>query len=427
MRCCPNFPSAAAAVLLVLAMLWGTDAASAEPDQRIYQAAKENRQSALDFLKQIVDIDSGTGDVAGGNKVAAILASRLRALGAQIQRQAAEAQGLPDNLIATFHGSGKGKILIIAHLDTVFGPGTVAVRPFRCDANRAYGPGVADEKAGLVDAITALKILHDTGFTNYSGITLLVDTSEETGSRGSTKLIQSLAAQNDVELNMEPADPSDSLTVWRKGSAAVTIAVKGRAAHAGVAPQDGRNAAIELIHQINALDGVFPSFGDGLTVNLTMMKAGERHNIIPDYAEAGLNVRYRAPEQLEQVFSRIKLDAQTTKIPDTIVTVTSASNYPPLIENAQIDSLAGRARAIYAEIGKTLVLSGSGGASESALAMKVGTPALDGLGFVGAEFHTDKEWMDLASVTPRLYLMTRLLMELGSAPLSKTKGQTHDG
>jgi glutamate carboxypeptidase len=390
--------------------------ASSHRDDRVYQAAVANRAAALDLLREIVDVDSGTGDVAGGAKVEALLAGHLRALGAEVRTEPAEAPGLPDNLVAVLHGTGKGKILIIAHIDTVFGPGTVAGRPFSIDPERAHGPGVGDEKGGVVNAITALKILHDLGFKNYATITLLLDDSEEQGSPGSRKLITTLVKQHQVEFNMEPGDPPDALTVWRKGSASIRIQVKGRSAHAGMAPQDGRNAAAELVHQLSALEGVFPHSGDGTTVNLTLLKGGERNNIIPDLAEATLNVRFRKPEDFDVVLAKVEAGAGATLVPDTRVTVMHDPAYPPLTENSQIDALAARARAIYAEIGKTVESSGNGGASESALAMAEGTPALDGLGYVGGDFHTDHEWIDLNSVVPRLYLFTRLLMETGAKP-----------
>src|SRR6202167_718525 len=262
--------------------LAGSVLAAAHRNDKVYQAAVGGRIGALDLLKTIVDIDSGTGDVAGGTAVQAVLAPRLAALGAEVRHEPAEAAGLPDNLVAVFHGTGKGKILIIAHIDTVFGPGTVAGRPFSMDTQRAHGPGVGDEKAGVVNAITALKILHDLKYKNFGTITLLLDDSEERGSPGSRNLIATLAKQHQVEFNMEPGDPPDALTVWRKGSANIVIQVKGRAAHAGMAPQDGRNAAGELMHQLSALQGAFPTSGSGITVNLTVLRAGERANIIPD-------------------------------------------------------------------------------------------------------------------------------------------------
>jgi glutamate carboxypeptidase len=405
----------AAAPALLLLALAGT-ANAAQRNEKVYQAVEANRAAVLDLLKEIVNIDSGTGDVEGGAKVEAVLAARLTQLGAQIRSEPAEAPGLPANLVAVFHGTGKGRILIVAHIDTVFAPGTAAARPFSVADGRAHGPGVGDEKAGVVSAFMALKILHDLGFKNFATITFLLDDSEERGSPGSTKLIRSLAREHDVEFNMEPGDPPDALTVWRKGSASIRIQVKGRAAHAGMAPQDGRNAASELIHQLDSLQGAFPLSGSGITVNLTVLRSGERNNIIQDFAEGVLNVRYRTPEEFDAVLAKVEAAAHATQVPDTTVTVSHDPAFPPLTENAQIDALAARASAIYAEIGKTIALSGNGGASESALAMSEGTPALDGLGFVGGDFHTDHEWIDLNSIAPRLYLFTRLLMETGAKP-----------
>ena len=245
---------AGAALAVTLAVVGAGAHAAPRRDEKVFAAVAANRAGALDLLKQIVNIDSGTGDVAGGTKVAAILADRLKALGAEVRNEKSEVPDLPDNVVAVFHGTGKGKILIIAHFDTVFGPGTVAGRPFSIDAsNRAHGPGVGDEKAGDVMALTALKILHDLNFKNYASITVLLDASEERGSPSCAKLIKTLAKQSDVEFNMEPGDAPDVLTVWRKGASGIVIHVAGRAAHAGVAPQDGRNAAMELIHQIDAL------------------------------------------------------------------------------------------------------------------------------------------------------------------------------
>ena len=390
--------------------------AAPKRNEKIYAAVQANRDGFLALWRDIVNIDSGTRDVAGGAKVTALLAGRLNQLGAETRYEPAEVAGLPDNLVAVFRGSGKGRILVIAHVDTVFGPGTVAQRPFRIEGDRAHGAGVGDEKAGVVNAVMALKILHDTGFKNFATITLLIETSEEGGSTGTQKLIRALAAQHDVEFNMEPGDPPDAITVWRKGSSNVHIQVKGRAAHAGVAPQDGRNAATELIHQLDSIRDAAPLSGDGPTLNLTMLKAGERSNIIPDAAEATLSLRIRKPEEREQILDKLRAAAAKTVVPDTSVTVMAEPGFPPLMETAEVNALADRAAAIYAELGKAVGRAGNGGASESAVAQSVGTPALDGLGLVGGDFHTDHEWVDLKSLEPRLYLITRLLMDAGTNP-----------
>jgi glutamate carboxypeptidase len=391
-------------------------AAAAPRNDKVYAAVQANRAGFLDLLKQIVNIDSGTGDVSGGDLVLGLLAPRLTALGATVRREKAEAPGLPDNLVATFKGTGKGRILMIAHVDTVFGPGTVAKRHFRIEGSRAYGPGVSDEKAGVINGLTALKILRETGFTDFHTITFLIETSEERGSPGTQELIMKLAKAHDVEFNMEPGDPPDALTVWRKGSTVVHVTATGRAAHAGVAPQDGRNAATELVHQIESTKALVPLSGQGATLNLTVLKAGERTNIIPDLAEATYSLRVRKPEEREQILDKLRAAAAKTVVPDTTVTISSERGYPPLIQTKDVDALAARAQTIYAELGKTLGKAGNGGASESAVAQSVGTPALDGLGLVGGDFHTDKEWVDLNSLEPRLYLLTRLLMDAGVNP-----------
>jgi glutamate carboxypeptidase len=330
----------------------------------------------------------------------------------------AERPGLADNTVASLEGSGQGRILMIGHIDTVFEPGTAQRRPYHSDGKRAYGPGVDDEKAGVVEGIFALRILHDLGFRDFKRIVLLMESSEETGSPGTRALIAKLLADADVELNLEPGDEPDVITVWRKGGATFRIEVKGRAAHAGVNPQDGRNAATELIHQIAGVE-VFPKSGSGLTANLTMMQAGTRANIIPENASALINVRVRYATDFDRVEQVLRQDAASTIVPDTTVSVTREPAFPPLPDNAATQALAARAQSIYAGLGLTLGTGGNGGASESAIAAEAGVPALDGLGPAGGGFHSDQEHLLLDTVTPRLYLLTELLIELGRHPPPK--------
>jgi len=402
---------------LALATASAADAApkAAAKDAKLWAAAEAARTSQLQLLQQVVDIDSGTGDVDGGRKVAAVLIPRLKALGMSVETAPAETEGLPDNVVATLSGTGKGRILLIGHMDTVFGPGTVAKRPFRMDGDKAYGPGVGDEKGGVVEAITALQLLHDAGFRDFKRITLLIETSEERGSPGAQKLIARLLKDADVELNLEPGDPPDAVTVWRKGSTTFHVDVKGRAAHAGVAPQDGRNAVLELIHQLQA-DDVFPKSGTGLTANLTVINGGTRNNIIPEDAHAQINVRVRERKQVDEVQAVLEKNAATTAIPDTKVSVSREPAFPPLASNPATDALAARAQAIYSGLGLTLGTGGNGGASESALAADAGVPALDGLGPVGGGFHSDAEYLELKTMTPRLYLLAKLVQDLGRNP-----------
>src|SRR5262249_42327961 len=143
-------------------------------DAKVWAAAEAARPAQLKLLEQVVNVDSGTGDVEGGRKIAAILAERLRTLGYSIETVKAEVDGLPENTVATLAGTGKGRILLIGHIDTVFEPGTVAKRPFHMDANKAYGPGVSDEKAGVIEGVYALQLLHDLKFTDFKQIVFLI-------------------------------------------------------------------------------------------------------------------------------------------------------------------------------------------------------------------------------------------------------------
>lgn len=385
---------------------------AAENNAKVLAAAQAARFAQLQLLEQVVNVDSGTGDVEGGRKVAGMLIPRLKALGMTVESVPAEEPGLAENTVATLIGRGKTRILMIGHIDTVFDPGTAQRRPFHTDDKRAYGPGVADEKGGVVEGLYALQILHDLGFGNFAKVVFLMETSEERGSPGTRALIGKLLKDADVELNLEPGDLPDTLTVWRKGSDTFRIDVKGRAAHAGVAPQDGRNAALELIHQISGLE-IFPKSGDGLTVNLTVMQAGTRANIIPEHASAQVNVRVRDKADFDRVEQVLRKNAETTVIPDTKVTISGGEGFPPLPNNPATDKLAAQAQRIYAGIGRTLATGGNGGASESALAADAGVAALDGLGPVGGGFHSDQEFLELETVTPRLYLLTMLLIDLG--------------
>lgn len=404
--------------LAAVALLAATPALAA-PDP-VLKAAQAVRADQLKLLETLVNIDSGTLDKVGGQKASELVAAELRASGMSVELVPAELPTLPDNVVARLRGTGRGRILMIAHTDTVFGPGTVARRPFRIDGARAYGPGVIDEKGGVVEGIFAIRLLRTLKQRDFAAITFLIETSEERGSPGTRKLIDTLLADADVELNLEPGDMPDTLTVWRKGSANLMVSVKGRPAHAGVAPQNGRNAAQELVHQI-ALAGTLPTAGQGLTSNLTLLSAGSRYNIIPEDASATFNVRVRENKQFDEVLGVFQRNAATTAIPDTRVTVTQEISFPPLPVNSATDALAATAARLYGRIGGVLANVGNGGASESALAHARGVPALDGLGPVGGSPHTDDEFLELSTLTPRLYLLTSLLIELGKRPPARVR------
>ena len=299
----------------------------------------------------------------------------------------------------------------MAHMDTVFKDGTARAKPFRIQDKRAYGPGVMDDKGGVVAGLYAMKILQKLDFKRYGQVTLLLNTNEETGSKGTRDLIEREARRHDVTLNLEPGRPADGLVVWRKGSGTVEIEVKGKAAHAGVAPESGRNAAAELAHQVLQL-GQLGDSARQTTFNVTVLKAGDATNVIPDHAIAYADVRVAVPEEFDRVERDLARVSADKLIPDTEVKTTLVRGFPPMPRSAATDQLAARAQAIYGELGRKLTLEGSGGAADASVSAGAGTPTLDGFGIVGGGIHTPDEYAEVESVVPRLYLLSRMLMEL---------------
>ncbi len=357
----------------------------------------------------LVNIDSGTDDGDGLARVAGLLAERLGKLGAKVEVKPA-LPSVGKLVLGRFQGKGERSILLLAHLDTVFNHGEAARRPFRIEAERAFGPGVADAKGGVALVLHALAILRARGFTDYKMLTVVFNPDEDKGFAGSQELIQSLSREHDEVLSFEPPD-GERVIVATNGIAFVELKVKGRASHAGAAPEKGRNAALELAGQILQLKDL----GDarkGTTVNWTLLHGSERVNIIPEYANATADMRMSDVSELERVQNDANRIVQKHFVPDTEVTVKVEPRRPPFARNPSSERLARLAQRIYLGLGKTLEPVAMRYGTDAGFAYRPGSskPAvLEGLGIVGDGLHTADEWADLASVTPRLYLAVRLV------------------
>ncbi|MEX5627631.1 glutamate carboxypeptidase [Pseudomonas poae] len=393
-----------------LALSFAVPAYSAEPHKQIQADAEQYKAPALKLLERLVNIDSGSGYGPGLTQVSDIAVDELKQLGFTIER-VPDAAANSSHVIATLKGNGKAKILLMAHMDTVFKEGSAAERPFHIKDGRAYGPGVMDDKGGIVAGIYALKVLKNQGFKDYAQITFLLDASEETGSDIASELIRNTAKAHDVTLNLEPGRPADGLVVWRKGSATAVVEVKGKAAHAGVAPELGRNAAMEAAHQILQL-GKLGDEDKKTTINFTVINAGDRTNVIPDQATAKADVRAALPEEFDRIEKDLVRVSANKLIPETEVTTSLKRGLPPMPQTPESDKLVAIAQGIYGELGKKLTIEGSGGAADASLSAGVGTPTLDGFGIVGGNIHTPQEYAEVESVAPRIYLLSRMIMEL---------------
>ena len=176
------------AIVLASALAFSGAASAQQPNQAVLDAATQKKEESLKLLERLVNIDSGSTNAEGLEKVRTLVVDELRQLGARIETFPAEPHP-GSNVVATFTGTGKKKILILAHIDTVFKDGTAAAKPFYVKDGRAYGPGVMDNKGGVVAGLQALKILQQLGFKDYGQLTFLIDTNEETGSVGTSALI----------------------------------------------------------------------------------------------------------------------------------------------------------------------------------------------------------------------------------------------
>ncbi|MFT4099719.1 MAG: glutamate carboxypeptidase [Burkholderiaceae bacterium] len=389
----------------------------AQFDASLLEQARKHREPLVEELARLVDIDTGTDDAEGLGKVEAILAQRLRELGAQVDvRPSPPAAGR--SVIGTFRGNGTKNILLMIHFDTVFPKGEVAKRPFKVVDNRAYGPGVADAKGGALLILHALDLLRERRFENHGVLTVLFNPDEEKSSLGSRAIIRELAPRNDYVLVFEPPE-TDRVTVGTNGIAYVHLDVQGRASHAGSAPEAGRNAAMELAHQMLQLNGL-GNREKGTTVNWTFVQAGIGVNTIPEKASATADMRMSDLSELARVQADADRIVQNKLIPDTTVIVKVEDRRPPFSRNAATNALAATADSIYTELGKRIASAAMRYGTDAGFAYDPKSPdkpaVLDGMGIVGDRIHTVDEWADLDSIAPRLYLTVRMIEKLSATP-----------
>ncbi|RFB73378.1 MULTISPECIES: glutamate carboxypeptidase [unclassified Herbaspirillum] len=401
---------------LIAALACTTSAASfaqTNADNALLQAAQKRKDVLIKDLGTLVNIDSGTDDAKGLAQVEAILAQRLKEVGASVEIVAAP-PAAGKMVIGKLQGSGSKNIMLMIHYDTVFGIGEATKRPFKITGNKAFGPGVADAKGGALLIVYALDIARERGFKDYKTLTVLFNPDEEKSSLGSRDMITKLSADQDYVLVFEPPE-ADVVTVATNGIAYVHLDVKGRASHAGSAPEAGRNAAVELSNQIIQLKDL-GSQAKGTTVNWTVIQAGDRVNIIPEKASATADMRMSDVGEIQRVQADADKIIQKKLIPETEVKVKVENRRPPFSKNADSDHLAATADSIYKELGKSITPVSMRYGTDAGFAYnpKTGKPiVLDGMGIVGDRIHSSDEWADLDSVVPRLYLTVRMMEAMG--------------
>ena len=329
---------------------------------------------------------------------------------------------------ATFTGTGTKKILLIAHMDTVYPRGMVTQQPFRIDGDRAYGLGIADNRHGIAVILHSIAMLNAMKFRDYGTITVFINADEEIGSPGSRNHHMRLGAQHDAVMSFEGGgnEKEDRVRLATSGHALALLTVRGRASHAGSAPEKGVNALDELAHQILQMRDLSDA-KTGVKVNWTLARAGLVFNMIPPGAQATGDVRVARIADYDGIEQKLKERVKNKLLPDAHVELVLERRFPPLEPKPTSRVLAAHAQTIYAEIGRKLnVLEDSaGGFTDAANAsLKTAAPVIEGFGLHGFGSHTtNAEYIVMSSIGPRLYLTTRMLMDIstGKAPLAPLK------
>ena len=412
----------AAAIVAVILL---AEPAGAQAIGPVLERVRAERDPLIDTMRDLVSIESGSRDAGGLGAIADVIAARLRALGGAVELvEPSDVYRMDDTpeqigkiVVGRFRGQGTRRILLLAHMDTVYQRGMLAAQPFRIDGDRAYGLGIADDKHGVAIILHALAVLRALNFSDYGLITVVINADEEVSSPGSRALLTRLGAEHDVVLSCEGAGDDDRLVLTTAGIGAVVLTVTGRASHAGAAPEQGRNALYELAHQVLQMRDLSEP-ATGRTLNWTVASAGTTRNVIPATAQATADVRVRRTADFTGIEQAVRERARTQLIAETTVSVAFERRRPPLEMTPAARRLGAHAQSIYEELGKRLRVSdvSSGGGTDAAFAaLETQAPVIEGFGLQSFGAHSNEaEYVDLRSVEPRLYLLTRMVMDVAT-------------
>jgi glutamate carboxypeptidase len=386
--------------------------------------AHARSERTLASLELLVNRDSGSYSFEGVNRVADLCEERMRGGGWTVERlahqPAAGEARLGDLVIGRRQGArpveaGGRRVLLMAHMDTVFDDGAAAARPFRVEGGRAYGPGVADDKCGLVAGIEAVEVLcDDAAFDDFAAITLVCTPDEEIGSPFSKDVLTRLAGEHEVGVGLEAARVNGALVTSRKGISALEIGIQGKAVHAGVRPKEGINAALEAARKTEALQALNGRWA-GVTCNVGVIHAGTRPNVVAERAELQLDLRAVTSVDFERALAAVREIAATSYVPGTTARLEVVHRHPPMERTEAVAGLLAEARQVAAALGFELREAASGGAGDANTTAAAGLPTIDGLAPVGGEAHGPGEWLDLESVAPRTTLLAGFLARVGAA------------
>jgi glutamate carboxypeptidase len=354
----------------------------------------------IDLLRDVVNIDSGSYDKEGVDAVGARFERHFAEHGIPCRREANASFGDAIHAEVAKPGSNEKPVLLMGHRDTVFGKGEAGRRPFTIKDGRAYGPGVADMKSGLVMNVFVATAFHKFG-GNPHPIKLLITSDEEIGSPSSRPVIEREGRSARAVFNSEPGRPTGNVVTGRKGGIFMHMAVTGKAAHSGANFAAGVSAIGELAHKIVQIHAL-TDLDKGITLNVGLISGGQSVNTTAPSAEGQIDLRYVDPADRARVMDAIEKIVATSYVPGTSATLTIKGEFVPVVQSAESKALFENYQAAARQAGLT-TLQGefSGGCADSGFTAAVGTPTICGLGPVGGLAHTPEEYLEIDSIVPR--------------------------
>ncbi len=368
---------------------------------------EKRRHEIVETIQRLVEIESPSDIKQAVDRLGTVVAGRFDSIGGKVTFHDAQKFGKHLQVDFSSHATGK-PLLLLGHLDTVYRLGTISKMPCRGAEGRLWGPGVLDMKSGIALILHALEaLLTWNGNRLPRSVTVLLVSDEEVGSESSRKITENLALQSAAVLVLEPAyGLKGALKTARKGVGEYGIKITGRAAHSGLDFEKGESAVIELAKQILAISNMV-DLKRGITLNVGIVRAGTRSNVIPSEASAFVDVR--VPTMKDAAAMDKKLRKLKPANPHCKIEVLGAINRPPMERNASIASLYQRASHIAKELGWHLEEAAVGGGSDGNFTAAMGIPTLDGLGAVGEGAHASHESVVIAELPRRAALLARLI------------------
>jgi glutamate carboxypeptidase len=413
--------------------LAGFSCAFAQTNDEIRAHVQAEKQPLLDTLQALVSIESGSSDYEGVTRIGLLVAERFRALGGEVEMVPPSANIVPatttperlaDTVVARFTGRGTTRILLLAHMDTVYERGMLAQQPFRIGGDFAYGLGIADNKHGVALILHTISTLKALKVDDYGLITVLISPDEEIGSFAERDLITQLGSEHDIVMSFEGPGQDETIRLATTGVQLAVLEVQGQASHAGTAPEQGRNALYEMAHQILQMRDLSDAERE-VKLNWTVAEAGSVPNAIAARAVSIGDMRANREEDFRVVENAIRERIGVQLIPDTVVNVRFEKLYPPLPYRPQSLPAAQHAQRVYAEVGgstKINEVANGGGTDAAFAALRTEVPVIEGMGLRNFGSHSSNaEYINISSIEPRLYLATRMIMDVADGKVEGVK------